>query len=395
MIDLRLAAAPFTLLAASLCIFQSPESSKKLQFISSPRGELKQASIELGDKKNLSETLTNSIVNEKDPTSFIDSEDTPSVHSSCMAELPDGSWVAYWFGGTREGAADVEIRGSKKVPGQNWQKERTIIKRELVQKEMGRHIKKLGNPIVITNPQGEIFLFFVSVSFGGWSGSAINMTKSSDFGETWSPPVRLITSPFFNISTLVRSRPVWLADGNLLIPAYHELIGKFCELLIVSPEGKVLDKIRISSGRGLIQPWLVPTDTDRAVVFMRSAIKDKPYIHRVDIDSNSISPPQIIDLPNPNASVAAAKLDNGDILMVYNNAKSGRRDLTLNLSSDEGKTWKGPICIEDESGAPENRPGFLEYSYPWLIRGQKGEIQLSYTWMRTRIKMRTLNAPAL
>ena len=40
-----------------------------------------------------------------------------------------------------------------------------------------------------------------------------------------------MTSPFVNVSTLVRSNPFRYADGSIGLPAYHEFIGKFAELI--------------------------------------------------------------------------------------------------------------------------------------------------------------------
>jgi predicted neuraminidase len=50
----------------------------------------------------------------------------------------------------------------------------------------------------------------VSVSYGGWSGSAINQLVSDDGGHTWPGARRLILSPLFNLSTLVRNQPTMM-----------------------------------------------------------------------------------------------------------------------------------------------------------------------------------------
>ncbi|WP_206323709.1 exo-alpha-sialidase, partial [Pseudomonas viridiflava] len=95
----------------------------------------------------------------------------------------------------------------------------------------GKYIRKLGNPVIALAPDKRLWLFYVSVSVGGWAGSTVNAMVSSDMGANWSPPRQLVTSPFLNISTLVRAAPVFHADGSIGLPVYHEFLGKFAEYL--------------------------------------------------------------------------------------------------------------------------------------------------------------------
>src|SRR5690606_11421602 len=44
---------------------------------------------------------------------FASSDLDDFVHSSAVAALPDGGLMSVWFAGTREGAADVQIRGAR------------------------------------------------------------------------------------------------------------------------------------------------------------------------------------------------------------------------------------------------------------------------------------------
>lgn len=52
----------------------------------------------------------------------------PSVHSASAVELPDGRIRAFWFGGSREGAADVAI-WSAEFAGGAWQPARVVLDR--------------------------------------------------------------------------------------------------------------------------------------------------------------------------------------------------------------------------------------------------------------------------
>ncbi|MFV2057364.1 MAG: exo-alpha-sialidase, partial [Thiohalomonadales bacterium] len=122
------------------------------------------------------------------------------VHSATATSTKDGDLIAAWYGGTREGARDVQIYMSILRRGsQGWGKPRAIISVDTAEKDLGRFIKKLGNPVLLTHPNGEIWLFYVSVSAGGWSGSQVNLARSKDGGKSWTTTNRYVTSPFFNV----------------------------------------------------------------------------------------------------------------------------------------------------------------------------------------------------
>src|SRR5712692_3957064 len=140
--------------------------------------------------------------------------------------------------------------------------------RELAQRQLRRTVRKLGNPVAGRDRAGRLCLFFVSVSVGGWAGSAMNLMVSEDEGETWSPPRRLVASPFFNISPLVKGPPLQFSDGTIGLPVYHEMAGKFGELLRLDAEGHAVRKTRLSWGRSSLQPVILPWSETGAVGFM-------------------------------------------------------------------------------------------------------------------------------
>jgi predicted neuraminidase len=311
----------------------------------------------------------------------------PSVHSATAIELADGRLRAFWYGGTREGASDVAIYTSVYSPrGETWEPERALVSRESAQRPLQRYLRKLGNPVVGRDRTGRIWLFFVSVSVGGWAGSAINAMVSTDEGETWGPPRRLISSPFLNISTLVRGPLVQLSDGTIALPVYHEFLGKFGELLRVDAEGHVIGKTRLSWGQSSLQPVIVPRSETEAVAFMRYA-GDPPariLVIRTRDAGAHWSEPVKTAFPNPNAAVGSVLLAGGPLLLAFNNAEENREDLSLALSSDFGASWRVARRLEGESLLP--RAPVPEYSYPWVVQDRAGNVHVLYTWGRSRIK---------
>jgi len=51
---------------------------------------------------------------------FMSSPDFRSCHAATLLELDNGDLLCAFFGGSREGAADVEVRLSRKTPGGEW-----------------------------------------------------------------------------------------------------------------------------------------------------------------------------------------------------------------------------------------------------------------------------------
>jgi predicted neuraminidase len=303
---------------------------------------------------------------------------TASAHSGTLAPLADGTVLAAWFGGSREGAGDVAILGAR-WDGNAWSSPHTLTTRPDSERELRRGLRKLGNPVLYTDARNHLWLFYVTVSSGGWSTSSISYKRSRDGGATWQPTRRLVTSPFVNISTLVRSRPLTLADGGIALPVYHELAGKFGELLRLDPDGRVLGKFRMGSGRSAIQPSLVARGEAEALALLRR-VGDSPrrvLLSRSTDGGASWSIPHPTELPNPDASVAAVNSADGGIVLVFNDSEQGRARLSLAHSKDGGR-WRKLLDLEDGATGEE-------YSYPYLIRARDGDYHLIYTWRRERM----------
>ena len=309
------------------------------------------------------------------------------MHSAAAAEISGGRLRAFWYGGSREGASDVAIYTAVyAMQAGTWSPERVVVSREFAQRHLHRYVRKLGNPVVGRDQRGRLCLFFVSVSIGGWAGSAINLMVSEDEGETWSPPRRLVASPFFNISTLVKGAPLQFSDGTMGLPVYHELLGKFGELLRLDAAGRVVLKTRLSWGQSSLQPVIVPRSDKEAVGFMRYAgyPPNRVLIVRTADGGAHWSPPVKTALPNPNAAIGSVLLADGPLLLVFNNAPENREDLSLALSTDFGNTWRIAHRFEGDSNSP-GAP-VPEYSYPWIMQDRAGDIHVLYTWGRSRIK---------
>jgi len=329
-------------------------------------------------------------VADPDPTPLYDeryasSASTPSVHAATAIPVA-GGLRAFWYGGTREGAADVAIYTARYDAASGRRgAETAVVTRASTQAGVRRYVRKLGNPVVARDARGRLWLYYVSVSLGGWSMSSLNAAMSSDEGATWSAPRRLVTSPFLNISTLVKGRPYLYEDGSIGLPAYHELFGKFGELLRLDADGGVVGKARLSRGTLGIQPAVAVRSASEAIAFMRYTGEGPGNVLAVRTrdGGRSWSEPEKLPLPNPNAAVDAAALPSGELLLVFNNRPRDRNNLSLALSTDGGTSWRVVHAFEDHAAGDES----LEYSYPWLAQDSESpQLHLFYTWRRSHIK---------
>jgi predicted neuraminidase len=210
---------------------------------------------------------------------------------------------------------------------------------------------------------------------------------SDDEGLTWSGPQRLITSPLINLSTLVKSPPLLFSDGRMGLPVYHEWIGRFGEFLRIEAN-QVIDKRRMSSGRGAIQPVVFVDGVQDASAFFRqtrssSQAKQIPVSETKDA-GQSWTTSTDLEIPNPNSAVAALTLANGTRLMVLNNIEAGRYRLVMVMRESNSPQWKVIEVLEDdESLANDQRH---EFSYPYLISANGEDAHLAYTWDRKKIR---------
>jgi predicted neuraminidase len=364
-------------------------------------------------------------------SALINAAQPPRVHAASITERLNGTLYAVWYGGSREGAADVALysahtltRGGKPL----WDKPSAFFSpRDTTQGTM-QWVRKLGNPVVFTPPEDDPWLIYVSATLGGWATSQLNMVRPYLWDNWFQRPIqRLVTSPFFNMSTLVKGAPVYYDNGDIGLPVYHEMAGKFAELLVLTPAGEVRRKIRLDEGRRTLQPVVVVEDATHAIALMRDASGNPPRVWRSETTNagRDWSVPQATDLPNPNSALSALRLDDGRLLAIANDTEDERLRLSLLVSDDRGQHWRAIHRFEDKqaqlgknppeaefraqlahdiAALGEARPAAEEitanvtrnmcrkgecgwqYDYPYLIRASNGDFHLVYTWNQSFVR---------
>ncbi|HVO12125.1 MAG TPA: sialidase family protein [Vicinamibacteria bacterium] len=360
-------------------------------------------------------------------TQFVSLRPKTLTHAACLVELGGGRVRAFWYVGSREGATDVEVHTAVFDPASGgWSDEKAVVGPAETQQALLRYVRKVGNPAAVRGRDGTLWLFYVTVAVGGWGGGSISVVTSPDDGETWSPPRRLVSSPFLNTGTLVRGEPFLYADGTVGLPAYQSLPRNLPLLLRVDRHGAVIDRQRLSDDPESPQPVVLLRGPTSALALTRSSGPEQRVGAVSTLDAGrSWTPLRRLPLRNPDAALGGLVRPAGQILVALNDVELDRDALSLVASDDGGLTWRTVRRLEDETATrrlpvddarydrtvealaratdarvQDARPWVVssrrfmcweprchfEFSYPFLLQTRAGEFHLVYTWNRAYLK---------
>lgn len=286
-----------------------------------------------------------------------------SCHASTLVEHEPGKLLAAWFGGTDEGAKDVQIWSSA-FDGTKWS-EPAVLGTEPGQ--------PTWNPVYFKNAKGTLFLWYkAGPSPERWTGY---VRTSTDNGKSWTKP-EMMHAGFWGP---VRAKPIQLTNGTVLAGTSAESYRNWSSFVDRSTDGGVT--WRRSNGIALpsfgeIQPTLFEAKDGRVVALMRS--KSRKIVRAESKDGGeTFGPAKETDLPNPSAGIDVVRTTKGDLFLIYNPTTLARTPISLARSTDDGATWKKVVDLETEFG---------EFSYPAIIESGSGMLDITYTWKRTHIK---------
>ena len=90
-------------------------------------------------------------------------------------------------------------------------------------------------------------------------------------------------------------------------------------------------------------------------------------------------------LPNNNCGIDVVRMENGNLVLVYNPVRgnwAARTPIAFSVSEDNGETWGEPQIL-DHQPCDENNVN-KEFSYPAVLtEGQ--DVFITYTWKRQTI----------
>ena len=306
-----------------------------------------------------------------------------SAHASNLLSMPPGhpwSLLAFWFAGSREAAPDVQIASAHLERGNGtWSAARYAL---------GRHTlafgtTRLGNPVSWLDQDGRVHLFVVATGLGGWAAGRIVHLVERDanalgLAHGFSAQQVLPLSWLWNYSFLVRSRPLALQDGGMVLPAYFEMGDPgFGVALRFDAQGRMRGMVRMGGDRKAIQPAFVPLGESHWLALSRDTSSQRRIrVSQTHDGGAHWQTAPSLALANPDAAIATLRLPDGTVLLAHNTTEEGRHVLGLSTSVD-GVRWSPPMVVaQGEAGA--------EYSYPSLA-WVDGHVVLSYTDQRRQI----------
>jgi predicted neuraminidase len=293
-----------------------------------------------------------------------------SAHASNIVELADGDFLASWFGGTAEGKPDVAI-WSARLHGGSWSAPVELAREQNI---------ATYNPVMFYTKNHRLWFYY---KFGphptSWSAAR---RWSDDNGKTWSPVEHLpagVTGP-------IRTKPLVMEDGTVVSGTSVESYGSWAVWIERSTDngqswrriGPITVPLKEWSGTyGIIQPTVVQMSGKKLRLFARST-KQIGRICIADSDDAGLTwtDARPLDLPNPNSGIDAVHLKDGRFVAVYNDSTTKRTPLVLALSMD-GEHFRNFQTLESGEG---------EFSYPAMIQDRQGNLDITYTWNRKRIK---------
>ena len=310
-------------------------------------------------------------------------QNTPAAHASSLLAMPKthpAALLAFWFAGSKESAPDIQIAAAAfDRSSQRWQNPQMVVNRTDLGAALGFAVRRLGNPVAWLDAEQRVHLFVVATGLGGWAASRIVHLRQRSAYATLSFELAgmLPLSWLWNTSFLVRTAPLPLQDGGMVLPVYFELGLKYPVALRFDAKGNFLSLVRMSRRTHLLQPTLVMQSEQTWLAFMRDQRPDGKVTVTKTLDAGQHwhDLPDL-DLLNPDASIAGLGLAPGQMLLAHNSSVHSRNVLDLSQSTD-GIQWTLRQTLARGSGADE-------FSYPAMAWADD-DLWISYTEQRQRI----------
>ncbi|MCA9430054.1 MAG: exo-alpha-sialidase, partial [Candidatus Omnitrophica bacterium] len=302
--------------------------------------------------------------------------DAAAHHCSTITEAPNGDLLCLWYGGSYESADDQSLYLSRRKKGERtWSEPEILIRNSL---------RPPGNALIFTGPQDRVWVLWGRMDAvrpirrgSGWTECTLMVRTSSDNGMTWTEDTPF---PWEKRRALPRNLPIQLKSGDFLLPLTGEgTNGVYGAMAAITSDGGTTWKPSMALRR-VSQPTVIQRSDGSLLALLRT----DPRIKMSESSDGGFtwSTPTPTDLKCPGAGISMTQLDNGHLILVFNDSEEDRTPLSIVRSTDEGKTWEEPLHLESNPGP---------YSYPCIMQSSDGTIHITYTFRRFSIKHVEMN----
>ena len=339
-------------------------------------------------------------------------------HGSCIVEAPNGDLIVCWFHGSGERTADdVKIEGARRRKGATAWSERFTMADTPGYPDT--------NCCMFIDPSGRLWLMWPTILANTWESAlmkyriaarysedgapqwevneVMHVTPGDEFVaaverfvagaavtvdlaavgvergqrvEAWLASLRTKAADKLTrrIGWFTRAHPFVLDGKRLIVPLYSD--GFSFSLMNISDDwGQTWHVSSPLIGGGNIQPSIVQRKDGSLYTLMRDNGPPPKRLHQSESRDRgeTWSPVTDSELPNPGAGAEIIALRNGHWALVSNDLERGRHRLTVQISDDEGRTWKWKRALEH---APDESARF---HYPSIIQAKDGTLHVSYS----------------
>lgn len=351
---------------------------------------------------------------------FIFPQETWHNHSSSIVEAPNGDLIVCWFHGSGERTADdVKIEGARKRKGEmKWSERFTMA-------------DTLGYPdtncALFIDPQGRLWLLWPTILANLWESALMKYRISTNYlGDgppEWSVSevLHITPGPEFvatvekwvkkkksevrrgkwrwsrsganeylkditrqandkltrRLGWMTRAHPVVVSGNRMIVPLYSD--GFSFSLMAYTDDWGTTWKTSLPlCGEGNIQPSIVERQDGALYTLMRDNGPEPKRLHESVSYDRGETWSEVVDseLPNPGSGAEIIRLQNGNWLLISNDSEKGRGSLAVQISEDEGRTWKWKRHLEFD----ETLSGTERYHYPSIIQAQDGTLHATYSY---------------
>jgi predicted neuraminidase len=346
-------------------------------------------------------------------------------HASCIIEVRNGDLLVCWFHGSGERKADdVIIEGARLRRGDKKWSQRFLLSDTPDFPD--------GNPCMFIDPQERLWLLHTTILANTWESAVLKVRISRDYLRAgppkWESSEMVHVKPgtefaaevarrlpelqtslaslklagqerqeaedflaamrdfstnklYCRLGWMTRAHPVVLESGRIVVPLYHDGFS-FSLMAITDDCGKTWSCSSPLVGAGNIQPSIARRQDGSLYTLMRdNGPPPKRLLESSSYDNGKTwSPVKDSQLPNPGAGAEVIRLRNGHWVLINNDTEQGRYQLSVQISDDEGRSWKWKRYLEKDAPGPDAG----SYHYPSLFEARDGSLHASYSYHLNR-----------